>query len=79
VTKKQVGEKRAYLAYFHIIVKQARNLEAGADAEAGGGRDAAYWLATHGLLSFLSYRTQDHQPTQRWHHPQLAGPFLIGY
>jgi hypothetical protein len=25
-------------------------------------RDAAYWLAPHGLLSLLSYRTQDHQP-----------------
>jgi hypothetical protein len=23
---------------------------------------AAYWLAPHGLLSLLSYRTQDHQP-----------------
>jgi hypothetical protein len=25
-------------------------------------RDAAYWLAPHGFLSLLSYRTQDHQP-----------------
>ena len=25
-------------------------------------RGAAYWLAPHGLLSLLSYRTQDHQP-----------------
>ena len=23
---------------------------------------AVYWLAPHGLLSLLSYRTQDHQP-----------------
>jgi hypothetical protein len=25
-------------------------------------RDAAHWLAPHGLLSLLSYRTQEHQP-----------------
>ena len=25
-------------------------------------KGAAYWLAPHGLLSLLSYRTQDHQP-----------------
>ena len=24
-------------------------------------RDAVYWLASHGLLSLLSFRTQDHQ------------------
>ena len=41
-------------------LKQGRNLEAGADAEAVEG--AAYWLASHGLLSLLSYRTQGHQP-----------------
>ena len=34
---------------------------AGADAEAMEG--AAYWLASRDLLSLLSYRTQDHQPT----------------
>ena len=41
-------------------------------------RDAAYWFAPHGLLSLLSYRTQDHQPrdgTMRWALPGLhAGP-----
>ena len=25
-------------------------------------RDVPYWLASPGLLSLLSYRTQDHQP-----------------
>ena len=25
-------------------------------------RDVTYWLALHGLLSLLSYRTKDHQP-----------------
>jgi hypothetical protein len=33
--------------------------ETGADAEATEG--VVYWLASPGLLSFLSYRTQDHQ------------------
>ena len=35
-------------------------MEAGADAEAMEG--AAYWVASHCLLSLLSYRTQNHQP-----------------
>jgi hypothetical protein len=26
-------------------------------------RDAAYWIASPGLLSLLSYRTQDYQPS----------------
>jgi hypothetical protein len=26
-------------------------------------RGAAYWLASHGLLNLLLYRTQDHQPS----------------
>ena len=51
---------------------QGRNLEAGADAEAieavqspwKGAEsmevEASYWFADHGLLSLISYRTQDH-------------------
>ena len=34
-------------------------------------RDAAFWLAPHGLVSLLSYRTQ----AQGWHHPQWLQPF----
>ena len=41
-------------------LKQDRDLEAGADAEAM--ERAAYWLASHGLFSLLSYRTQKQQP-----------------
>ena len=54
--------------YFHIAdhhqrksgqeLTQGRNLEAGAET----WRGAAYWLASHGLLSLFSYTTQDHQP-----------------
>jgi hypothetical protein len=40
--------------------QEGRILEAEADTEAMEG--AAYWPAPHGLLSLLSYRTQDHQP-----------------
>jgi hypothetical protein len=59
-----------FALYFHCTVhrlkksaqefKQVRNLEAGAATEAM--KDAAYWLAHNGLLSFLSYRMQDHHP-----------------
>ena len=45
---------------FLMELSQARNLEAGADAEAMEG--AAYWLASPASLSLLSYRTQDYQP-----------------
>jgi len=51
-------------------LRQGRNLEARADAEAIVG--AAYWLAYHGLLSLLSYRTQHHQPRDGTTHNGLA-------
>jgi hypothetical protein len=34
-----------------------------------------YWLAPHGLLSWLSYRTQDHQPRDGTTHNGL-GPLI---
>ena len=62
------GGKGLFSLHFHIAghyqrksgleLRQGRNLEAGADAEALEG--AAYWLASPGLLSLLSYRTQDY-------------------
>jgi hypothetical protein len=68
MTKKQVGEERKDLFCLHLphccsSPKEVRTgtqagQEAGADAEAIEG--AAYWLASPGLLSLLSYRTQDH-------------------
>ena len=51
-------------------LKQGRNLKAGADAEAM--ERAAYWLASTGLLSLLSYRTQDHQPRDGTTHNGLG-------
>jgi hypothetical protein len=69
MTKKQVGEERVYSAYiFHIAVhhqrksglelKQVRKQE----LMQRPWRDVTYWLASPGLLSLLSYRTQDYQP-----------------
>jgi hypothetical protein len=37
-------------------------------------RDAAYWLAPHGLLRLLSYRTQDHQAKDGTAHNGLGPP-----
>ena len=64
ITKKQVGEERVYLAYTSILLFMTKEVrtgtqacqEAGADAEAMEG--AAYWVASHCLLSLLSYRTK---------------------
>jgi hypothetical protein len=55
-------------------LKQGWNLEAGTEAEAMDG--AAYWLASPGLLSLPSYRTQDCQArndttTMSWEPPPL--------
>jgi len=40
-------------------------------------RGAAYWLAYHGLLSLLSYRTQDHQPRSDYTHSGVDSPIPI--
>jgi hypothetical protein len=80
-TKKQSGEERVYQLILPdhslslVELRQSRNLEAGADAEAM--EDAAYWLAPHGLLSLLSYRTQDHQPRNTTTHNGLGSLLLI--
>ena len=72
MTKKQAGEKRVYSTYtFHIAVdhqrksglefKQVRKQE----LMPRPWRDDTFWLASLGLFSFLSYRTQDHQPNHK--------------
>jgi hypothetical protein len=62
------GGKDLFSLYFHIAVhhqrksglelKQVREQE----LMQRPWRDVTYWLASPGLLSFLSYRTQDYQP-----------------
>jgi hypothetical protein len=39
-------------------------------------RDVPYWLASPGLLSLLSYRTQDYQPRVG---PTHKGPFPLDH
>jgi hypothetical protein len=39
-------------------------------------RDVLYWLASPGLLSLLSYRTQDYQPRDA---PTHKGPFPLDH
>jgi hypothetical protein len=39
-------------------------------------RDVVYWLASPGLLSLLSYRTQDYQPRDG---PTHKGPFPLDH
>jgi hypothetical protein len=87
MTKKQVGEERAYLAYTStllFITKEVRTRtqagqKAGADAEAMEGCSLLAclpWLASPGLLSVLSYRTQDYQPRDG---PTHKGPFPLDH
>jgi hypothetical protein len=67
-----LGRKCLLALHFRITVhhqkksgqelKQSRNLETGADAEAMEG--SCLLACVHGLLSQLSYRTQDHEPTR---------------
>jgi hypothetical protein len=62
------GGKGSFVLCFHITVhhwgklgqelKQGRNLESATMQRPWS--DAAYRLALHGLLSLLSYSTQDH-------------------
>ena len=40
-------------------IQKGRKLEAEANSEA---MEEYYWLDFHGLLSLLSYRSQDHKP-----------------
>jgi hypothetical protein len=67
--KKQVGEERVYSAHiFHIAVHHQRKSELELkqvrkqELMQRPWRDVPYWLASPGLLSLLSFRTQDYQP-----------------
>jgi hypothetical protein len=66
MAKKQVGKERVYLAYTSIslfITKGSQNRNSNREGTWGQKliqrplRRAAPWLASHGLLSLLSYRT----------------------
>ena len=83
MTKKQVGEERVYSAYtFHIAVHHQR--KSGLELKQGRKqelmqrpwRDVIYWLASPGLLSLLSYRTQDYQPRDGTTHKWALQPLI---
>ena len=84
MNKKQVGEERICSAYtVHIAVyhqrksglelKQVRKQE----LMQRPWRDVTYCLASLGLLSLLSYRTQIYQPRDGTTHNGLESPTLI--
>ena len=86
MTQKQTGGKKGLSGlYFHIAahhqrksgqeLRLGRNLEAGADAEVIEG--CCLLACSHGLLSLLSYRTQDHQPIDGTTHNSLGPPSSI--
>jgi hypothetical protein len=80
MTKKQVREESVYSfsLHFHIAVhhqrksglelKQVRKQE----LIQRPWRDVPYWLASPGLLSLLSYRTQDYQPRDGTMHKGIS-------
>jgi hypothetical protein len=78
MTKKQVGEERVYSAYSSsprksgLELKQVRKQE----LMQRPWRNVLYWLASPGLFSLLSYRTQDYQPKDG---PTHKGPFPLDH
>jgi hypothetical protein len=82
MTKKQVGEERVYSAYTPYCCLSPKEVRTGTQAGQKAGADAeamegcSYWLASPGLLSLLSYRTQDYQPRDG---PTHKGPFPLDH
>jgi hypothetical protein len=70
MTKKQDGEERIYLAYISTLLFITKGSHKRNSSMAGiwrqeliqrPWRSAAYWPASHSLLSLLFYRTHNHQ------------------
>jgi len=76
MTQKQGEEERVYSAYTSNIAVHHKGSWR-QELMQRPRRDAAYWLASPGLLSLLSYRTQDHQPRDGTTHNGLGPPPLI--
>jgi hypothetical protein len=71
MTKKQVEKERIYSAYTSTLLFITKGSQDRNSHRAGAWRKelmkrpwrgAAYWIASPGFFSLLSYRTQDHQP-----------------
>jgi hypothetical protein len=80
MTKKQVGEEGVYSAYISILLLITKGLELKQvrkqELTQRPWRDVLYWLASPGLLSLLSYKTQDYQPRDG---PTHTGPFPLDH
>ena len=83
--EKQVGEERVYSAYTSTLLFITKGSQDWNSSRSGTWRqeltqkpwrDAAYWLASPGLLSSLSYRTQGYQSRDGTTHNGLGPPFL---
>jgi hypothetical protein len=86
MTKKQVVEERVYSAYTSMLLfiiegSQDRNSHREGtrrqDLMQRSWKGTAYWLVFPGLLSVLSYRTQDYQPRDGTTHNGLGPSSLI--
>ena len=85
MTRKQVGEERVYSAYTFTLLFIPKGSQDRSSQRAGTWRqelmqrpwrDVFYWLASPGLFSLLSYRTQDYHPRDGTTH---KGPFLLDH
>jgi hypothetical protein len=82
MTKKQVGEERVYSAYISTLLFITKERKSGLELKQvrkqelmqRPWRDVTYWLSSPGLLSLLSYRTQDYQPRDSTTHNAPSHP-----
>jgi hypothetical protein len=86
MTKKQVGEEKIYLAYTSTLLFITKGGQDRSSHRVGTWRqelmqrpwrDVTYWLASPGLLSLLSYRTQDCQPRVGTTHNGSSPPWSL--
>jgi hypothetical protein len=83
ITKKQVGVERIYSAYTSTLLFITQGSQDWNSHRVGTWRqelmqkpwrNAPYWIASPGLLSWLSYRTQDYQPRDGTTHNEPSHP-----
>jgi hypothetical protein len=81
--QKQIGKQRTYIFVSPFIIEGSQNRNSNRagtrrqELTQRPWRDAAYWLALHGLLIPLSYKTLNHQPGDEITHHGLGPPTSI--